>query len=161
MESFSRLHGSSYRAPQLSRPKFASSTTMKPTNAASRLMLRRNPHRLPRPRRLLYSTDQQQTVQTPIQSQNKGDISPIQPEAEGRRVQTPVQSQNNASFVPSALRHTQPRRPPSNAGPLYTFWGLLVATPLITYGYYVYRKNHMETKWAKMLREAQEKRAGG
>ena len=106
----------------------------------------------------MYATEagSKQKVQTPVQSQNKSDVAPhpVQPEAESSRAQTPVQTQDPSTIIPIP-QHTRPRI--SNAGPIYTFWGLLFATPIISYYYYQYRKDHMDKKRERLIAEAQEK----
>ena len=103
-----------------------------------------------------HSTSGQPTVQTPVQSQNKDDIPHLlRPDAEGRVIQTPIQSQDPAGVVASQGQTTRPRV--SNAGPVLTFWGLLFATPIVTYLYYEHRKEHMDQKRENLRIEAQEK----
>ena len=128
--------------------------------AVGRLALRQRAFVGQRRGRITYSTEPQrssETVQTPVQSQDKSDVAATQlrPEAESSRVQTPIQAQSSSSTTPDGLHQKRPRS--SNAGPLYTFFGLLFLTPIISYYYYLYRQEHMDQKRAKLIADAEEK----
>ncbi|KAK5169497.1 uncharacterized protein LTR77_005473 [Saxophila tyrrhenica] len=147
--------------------------TMLRTAAAGRYLLRRPASWSGHHGALQYSmesTNGERKVQTPVQSQNTDDIAPnpLKPEPESTQMQTPMQSQDPASFSlqpghpptqqPSLPTQQQGRPRPNNAGPLYTLLVSLIVAPMITYGYYNYRKEHMEQKWKGMLKEAEQKR---
>lgn len=104
--------------------------------------------------RATYATETNAThVQTPIQTKDKSTIpSPLRPQAESRSAQTPVQSQKPAQVAAQARRAR-----PSNAGPLYTFLGCLVATPFVTYFYWEYRKERMGQKKDALMEKAKDR----
>lgn len=99
-----------------------------------------------------------QKVQTPVQSQNKGDVAPELRPAEGTPVQTPIQSQKPGPIFPNpASSNVRPKR---DLKPFYTLFGGLALGSVFVYYYYEYRKEHMQKKWENMIREAQEARKG-
>lgn len=114
-------------------------------------------------------TKAERKVQTPFQSQktDKIALNPfLKPEAESTQMQTPMQSQNPADFTLQPAQHSaqppsfpapQSRPRPNNAGPLTTFFVSLLAIPAIAYGYYNYRKEHMDKKWESLLKDAAQK----
>ena len=114
-----------------------------------------------RSRRVRYSTNPStnpDAVPTPIQSQNKNNVlSPqISPEADAQRAQTSVQSQNPSMIM--SRSPTPQRVRSSNARFWLTFLAGLVAIPPVSYFYYNYRKQHMDEKVERLVKEAQEKR---
>ena len=134
---------------------------MRPTcNAVATSLLRRRALPILKQTRAISATktrNAQQTVQTPVQSQNTDDVAahPLQSGTGTSQVQTPLQTQDPSSIIPKPAQQARPRS--SNAGPLYTFWGLMVITPIISYFYYQHRKEHMDQKRARLIAEAQEK----
>lgn len=106
-----------------------------------------------------YSSGDAQHVQTPVQSQRTDAVAPaaLRPEGDAERVQTPVQTQRSADVSLHSSRPSRP--PPSNTGIYRAMLLGLIAVPTLSYGYYVYRKEHMEKKWARMLEEAKQRKA--
>lgn len=105
------------------------------------------------------TTSIREKVQTPVQSQNKDDVAPELRPAEGTTVQTPVQSQY--PWLVTANSTTGNARPKRDLLPLYTLFGGLALGSVFVYFYYHQRKAHMQSKWDKMVKEAQEARKGG
>lgn len=142
-------------------------TTMIRTATAGRHLSRRAERSI-RSRGAGYSTDRK--VQTPLQSQKTDKVAPslLRPEAESSRIQTPVQSQAAADLsLQSGQRPSQqlnlPQHParagPSRATPMFVLVAGLLAVLPAYYLYYDYRKEHMDKKWAGMLKDAEQKRA--
>ena len=105
--------------------------------------------------RTLYSTqssNDQNRVQTPIQSQNKSSTvpPPLQPQADSARTQTFVQSQNTSQVGGPDPRITE-------GWPLYTLVGGMTLGSIYVYFYYQYRKAHMDKKKEELIRTAREK----
>ncbi len=129
-----------------------------------RALCRTSTSALRRPYSAAFSTSQshgQDKVQTPFQSQKKDKIAQpgYQPAESITFVQTPLQSQISVTCAPvPAPPHKPNLRDP---GPLFTLIGGLLAGSVFVYYYYEQRKDHMERKWAAMLKEAEEMKSAG
>jgi hypothetical protein len=102
----------------------------------------------------------QRKVQTPLQSQNiERDIpEPLKPRGDLSQVQTPIQTQHAPQMATQPIQGA--RQPAKALGPIYVFFIGITLVPLISYAWYLHRKEHMDTKWEGMLKEAEQKRVG-
>ncbi len=105
-------------------------------------------------------TNQYERVETPVQAQKPDAAAPqlLKPAADAPRAQTPVQSVRPEQILSHPIGQQQRKRP-SNTGPLATFFVGICLIPVTVYYWYNHRKEHMETKWDGMLKEAQLRRA--
>jgi len=91
--------------------------------------------------------------------------APSQQEAEAHGHNAPHAVEKRGDAVHPPPQSPNPRRMgfarAQDGGVLYTALALLLATPVVTYYYYQHRKQHMQDKKHRLLKEAQERYKAG
>ena len=120
-------------------------------------------HPISRANRVLYTTrTESRRVQTPVQSLPKEKVapSPLEPPGSSGAVQTPVQSQTPSQIGPGSQvtpgSQPQSRAEITQTKPLLYLTFGLTGVAVFSYFYYLYRKEHMDRKWAAMQEEARQ-----
>lgn len=98
------------------------------------------------------------SVQTPLQSQNKDSIAPgaARPEGDASLIDTPLQKQRREALAPQ-VSPAQRKRSRAASGLLAGMIGI----PPVVYYYYQYRREHMDNKRASLLEQQRQKYANG